>query len=106
MRGMMGFAAGAEELNASVREISAAMSKSRETAMTAVDRVEAADQRAQRPALAAESMSSIVQLIGDITGQSICWRSTPPSNSRAPARPVAALPWLPPRSRILANPAE
>jgi len=70
VRGMMeSVAAGAEELNASVREISAAMSKSRETAMTAVDRVEAADQQAQRLALAAESMSSIVQLIGDITGQ-------------------------------------
>ena len=70
VRGMMeSVAAGAEELNASVREISAAMSKSRETATTAVDRVEAADQQAQRLALAAESMSSIVQLIGDITGQ-------------------------------------
>ncbi len=70
VRGMMEtVAAGAEELNASVREISAAMSKSRETATTAVDRVEVADQQAQRLALAAESMSSIVQLIGDITGQ-------------------------------------
>ena len=70
VRGMMELvAAGAEELNASVREISAAMSKSRDTALTAVDRVEAADQQAQRLALAAESMSSIVQLIGDITGQ-------------------------------------
>jgi methyl-accepting chemotaxis protein len=70
VRGMMeSVAAGAEELNASVREISAAMSKSRETATTAVDRVEAADQQAQRLSEAAESMSSIVQLIGDITGQ-------------------------------------
>ncbi len=66
---MESVAAGAEELNASVREISAAMTKSRDTALTAVDRVEAADQQAQRLALAAESMSSIVQLIGDITGQ-------------------------------------
>jgi methyl-accepting chemotaxis protein len=62
-------AAGAEELNASVREISEAMSKSKETASTAVDRVEAADQQAQRLSAAAESMRSIVQLIGDITGQ-------------------------------------
>jgi methyl-accepting chemotaxis protein len=62
-------AAGAEELNASVREISEAMIKSKETASTAVDRVEAADQQAQRLSAAAESMSSIVQLIGDITGQ-------------------------------------
>ena len=70
VRGMMELvAAGAEELNASVREISAAMSKSRDTALTAVDRVEAADQQAQRLSEAAESMSSIVQLIGDITGQ-------------------------------------
>ena len=70
VRGMMeSVAAGAEELNASVREISAAMSKSRETALTAVDRVEGADQQAQRLSEAAELMSSIVQLIGDITGQ-------------------------------------
>jgi methyl-accepting chemotaxis protein len=70
VRGMMeSVAAGAEELNASVREISAAMSKSRDTAMTAVDRVESADQQAKRLSEAAESMSSIVQLIGAITGQ-------------------------------------
>jgi len=66
---MESVAAGAEELNASVREISEAMAKSRETANNAVDRVEAADQQAQRLSAAAESMSSIVQLIGDITGQ-------------------------------------
>jgi methyl-accepting chemotaxis protein len=70
VRGMMeSVAAGAEELNASVREISAAMSKSRETASTAVDRVEDADRQAHRLSAAAESMQSIVQLIGDITGQ-------------------------------------
>jgi methyl-accepting chemotaxis protein len=62
-------ASGAEELNASVREISEAMSKSRETASAAVNRVEAADQQAQRLTSAAESMSSIVDLIGKITGQ-------------------------------------
>ena len=61
--------AGAEELNASVREISEAMSKSKETAATAVDQVEGADQQAQRLSAAAELMRSIVQLIGDITGQ-------------------------------------
>lgn len=62
VRGMMeSVAAGAEELNASVREISEAMMKSRETASTAVDRVEVADQQAQRLSAAAVSMSSIVQ---------------------------------------------
>jgi methyl-accepting chemotaxis protein len=70
VRGMMeSVAAGSEELNASVREISEAMSKSKQTALAAVDRVEVADQQAQRLSEAAESMSSIVQLIGDITGQ-------------------------------------
>ena len=62
-------AAGAEELNASVREISDAMAKSRQTASNAVDRVEVADQQAQRLSAAADSMSSIVGLIGNITGQ-------------------------------------
>jgi len=66
---MESVAAGAEELNASVREISEAMTKSKETASNAVGRVEAADHQAQRLSDAADSMRSIVQLIGDITGQ-------------------------------------
>ncbi|WP_398484516.1 PAS domain-containing protein [Tardiphaga sp.] len=70
VRGMMeSVAAGAEELNASVREISEAMTKSRETAMTAVGKVEIADGQAQRLAAAAQAMSGIVELIGNITGQ-------------------------------------
>ena len=70
VRGLMEtVAAGAEELNVSVREISAAMAKSKDTARTAVGRVEAADQQAQRLSQASDSMSSIVQLIGAITGQ-------------------------------------
>ena len=70
VRGMMdSVAAGAEELNASVREISEAMTKSRETATTAVGRVEAADAQAKRLNEAAQSMSGIVELIGNITGQ-------------------------------------
>jgi methyl-accepting chemotaxis protein len=70
VRGMMeSVAAGAEELNASVREISEAMTKSRETAATAVGRVEAADTQAKRLNEAAQAMSGIVELIGNITGQ-------------------------------------
>jgi methyl-accepting chemotaxis protein len=70
VRGMMeSVASGAEELNASVREISEAMTKSRETAATAVGRVEAADAQAQRLNEAAQAMSGIVELIGNITGQ-------------------------------------
>jgi len=70
VRGMMeSVAAGAEELNASVREISEAMMKSKNTAMSAVGKVEAADEQAQRLSTAAESMSGIVELIGNITGQ-------------------------------------
>jgi methyl-accepting chemotaxis protein len=70
VRGMMeSVAAGAEELNASVREISEAMTKSRDTAATAVGRVEAADAEAKRLNEAAQAMSGIVELIGSITGQ-------------------------------------
>ena len=70
VRGMMeSVAAGAEQLNTSVREISEAMVKSKDTATHAVERVELADQQAQRLSEAAVAMSSIVQLIGDITGQ-------------------------------------
>jgi methyl-accepting chemotaxis protein len=70
VRGMMEtVAAGAEELNASVREISETMNKSRKTASEAVVRVDSADQQAQRLSSASESMGGIVELIGNITGQ-------------------------------------
>jgi methyl-accepting chemotaxis protein len=62
-------AAGAEELNTSVREISEAMTKSRETAIGAVERVTSADSQAKRLSDAAQAMSGIAQMIGDITGQ-------------------------------------
>ncbi|SFJ15379.1 PAS domain-containing methyl-accepting chemotaxis protein [Bradyrhizobium sp. Gha] len=70
VRGMMeSVAAGSEELNASVREISEAMTKSRESAMSAVDQVAAADAQAQRLTEAAQAMSGIVEMINSITGQ-------------------------------------
>lgn len=70
VRGMMeSVAAGSEELNASVREISEAMTKSRETAMSAVDQVATADAQAQRLTEAAQAMSGIVELINNITGR-------------------------------------
>ena len=70
VRAMMeSVAAGSEELNASVREISEAMTKSRQTASSAVDQVAAADSQAQRLTEAALAMSGIVELINSITGQ-------------------------------------
>jgi methyl-accepting chemotaxis protein len=70
VRSMMeSVAAGSEELNASVREISEAMTKSRETAMSAVEQVASADAQAQRLTEAALAMSGIVELINNITGQ-------------------------------------
>ena len=70
VRAMMeSVAAGSEELNASVREISEAMVKSKETAMGAVERVASADSQAKQLSDAAAAMSGIVEMIGDITGQ-------------------------------------
>lgn len=70
VKGMMeSVAAGAEQLNASVREIAEAMLKSKETAMTAVNKVELADEQTQRLSKAAQAMSGIVELIHGITGQ-------------------------------------
>ena len=62
-------AAGTEEMNASVHEISVSMTRSKETAGAAVHRVDQADSQAQRLNTAAQSMSGIVELIGHITGQ-------------------------------------
>ena len=70
VRNMMeSVAAGSEELNASVREISEAMTKSRETALGAVEQVATADAQAQRLSNAAQAMSGIVEMISSITGQ-------------------------------------
>jgi len=70
VRAMMdSVAAGAEELNASVREISEAMAKSKGAASSAVERVASADSQAKRLSDAAQAMSGIVELIGSITGQ-------------------------------------
>ncbi len=70
VRGMMeNVAAGAEELNASVKEIAEAMARSRDKANDAATRVEATDSATQRLSEVATSMGGIVQLISDITGQ-------------------------------------
>ena len=70
VRGMMEtVASGAEELNASVRQIAEAMRKSRDTALEAVARVESADERARQLHHAASAMEGIVEIIGNITGQ-------------------------------------
>jgi len=62
-------AAGSEEMNASIREISETMVKSKETAGRAVMQVESANEQADRLSAAAQAMEGIVGLIGDITGQ-------------------------------------
>jgi methyl-accepting chemotaxis protein len=62
-------AAGAEELDASVREIAQSMIKSKTESDGAFERVLAADQSTQRLVKAAEAMGGIVALIQGIAGQ-------------------------------------
>jgi methyl-accepting chemotaxis protein len=62
-------AAGSEEMSASIREISETMTKSKANATQATGRIDAADQQAQKLNDAAQAMSGIVELIGNITGQ-------------------------------------
>jgi methyl-accepting chemotaxis protein len=62
-------AAGAEELNASVREIATSMVKSKDTADDAAQRVTAADQSTQRLAEATQAMGGIIEMINNITSQ-------------------------------------
>jgi methyl-accepting chemotaxis protein len=62
-------AAGGEEMNASIREISGTMNKSRQQASDAVSQVDAADVQVQRLSSAAKSMEGITELINNITGQ-------------------------------------
>ena len=70
VRGMMeSVASGAEELSASVQEISSSMVKSKDATDNVSGRVVEADQAAQRLSQAAEAMGGIVELITSITGQ-------------------------------------
>jgi methyl-accepting chemotaxis protein len=62
-------AAGSEEMSASIREIAQTMVKSREVVVSTVSEVESADRQAVRLSAAAESMSGIIELIGNITSQ-------------------------------------
>jgi methyl-accepting chemotaxis protein len=62
-------AEGSEEMSASIREISETMTKSKANAATATGRIDAADHQAQKLNDAAQAMSGIVELIGNITGQ-------------------------------------
>ena len=62
-------AAGAEELNVSVREIAESMSRSQAAVDSASERTAQADQATQRLSKAAQSMGSIVDLIKDVAGQ-------------------------------------
>jgi methyl-accepting chemotaxis protein len=62
-------AAGAEELNASVKEIANTMVKSKAETDGAYDRIVAADEATQRLAQAAQAMGGIVDLIQNIAGQ-------------------------------------
>ena len=62
-------AAGSEEMSASIREISETMTKSQGRRRGRDRRVDAADHQAQKLSAAAQAMSGIVELIGNITGQ-------------------------------------
>ena len=62
-------ASGAEELNASVREIAESMVKSKSAADDAFERTLAADHSTGRLAEVAQSMNGILALIGSITSQ-------------------------------------
>ena len=70
VRGLMeGVAAGAEELNASVREIADNMLKSKDTAELAAQQVASAGAEVAKLGPATEAMAGILSLISDISGQ-------------------------------------
>lgn len=62
-------ASGAEELHASVMEISQTMTKSKTEADDAYNKIVAADEETRKLASAAQAMNGIVELIQDIAGQ-------------------------------------
>ena len=87
----------ATELSASIAEIGHQLTRATEVVRVTVTEAETTNQQIAGLADAAQKIGDVVNLIRDIAGQPISWRSTPPSRRRALARPGAVLRWWPPR---------
>ena len=93
-------ASATEELTASVGEIRRQVNSSMKIAETAVEEANRTNTTVAGLSDAAQKIGEVVQLINGIAPRPTCWRSTPPSRRRAPARWVRASRWWPRRSRI------
>ena len=90
-------ASATEEMASSINEIGRQVQESARMAGDAVGQARTTNDRVSELSKAAARIGDVVELINTIAGHPICWRSTPPSKRRAPARPAAALPWWRPR---------
>ena len=90
-------AAAAEELSASINDISQQAAHAAGIASRAVSQARETDGTVQGLAKSAGRIGEVVGLINTIARRPICWRSTPRSRPRAPAKPAAALRSSPPR---------
>lgn len=90
-------AAAAEELHASIAEISRQVEQSRAVTQTAVREARETSTSVQALAEASQRIGQIVSLIQNIAGRRTCWLSTPPSKRRVRERPARASPSSPRR---------
>ena len=86
-----------EELAVSIGEIAAQATKSTEVAGRAVAESRAPSTPCRSSAMPPTASARSSASSSRSPARPICWRSTPPSRRRAPARPAAASPWSPPR---------
>lgn len=86
-------AAAAEELSASIKEISRQLVQANEIVRSAAADATVTNDDIAALARVAQRIGDVVKLIQDIAEQTIFWRSMLRSRRRAPAPPAAALPW-------------
>ena len=91
-------AAAAEELSASIKEISRRLAQTGDVVRTAAADAQPPTTTSPRLRTWRSASATWSSSFRTSPNRPTCWRSTPPSRRRAPAKPAAALRWSPPRS--------
>ena len=92
-------ASATEEMASSINEISRQVQESARMASDAVGQARTTNDRVSELSKAAAGSVTWSSSSTPSPARPTCWRSMRPSRRRAPARPAAALRWLPPKSR-------
>ncbi len=90
-------ATAADELSSSIAEISRQLVQTNDLVGVAVTEAQSTNEEISGLAQAAQKIGDVVKLIRASPSRPTCWRSTPPSRRRVPARLERVLPWSRPK---------